>query len=147
MGIKIKHNGTDVILEELTLPELEQLFIDTRKLISVIEEQLEYPLLLADDSKRTPDVAGATFALTNYKAAIPVIERAIAKRSKEQRIRQHEQAGIDAAKKRGKAKAARKRTTAEFFADVAWEELSEPLFFAFMAEAKKRRKAQGEKQT
>jgi hypothetical protein len=80
MGIKIKHNGTDVILEELTLPELEQLFIDTRKLISVIEEQLEYPLLLADDSKRTPDVAGATFALKNYRAAIPVIEQAIAAR-------------------------------------------------------------------
>jgi hypothetical protein len=147
MGIKIKHNGTDVILEELTLPELEQLFIDTRKLISVIEEQLEYPLLLADDSKRTPDVAGATFALKNYRAAIPVIEQAIAARRKEQNIRRHEQAGIDAAKKRGKAKAARTRTTAEFFVDVAWDRMNEPLFDAFMTEAKKRRKAQGEKQT
>jgi hypothetical protein len=92
-------------------------------------------------------VAGATFALKNYRAAIPVIEQAIAARRKEQNIRRHEQAGIDAAKKRGKAKAARTRTTAEFFVDVAWDRMNEPLFDAFMTEAKKRRKAQGEKQT
>lgn len=122
-------------LDALSLLKLQELFLRTKRIIATIEEQLEYPLLLTE-GERGMDVSGATFALKQYKAALPLIEQAIAARRKQQRIDEHSQHNQP---KTTTAKAERQKTLAEHFVQVAWERMNEPLFDAFVAEAKKRR--------
>ena len=120
----------------MPLDELQKLFLVTRKIIATIEEELAYTPIV-DVGKPLPDTAGAAFALKNYKASIPLIEQAIAERRRDQRIAQHERENQP---KTTTAKAERQKVLAEHFVQVARERLNEPLFDAFVAEAKKRRK-------
>ncbi len=134
----VKYRSQWVELDTLTLPELQKVFLVTRKIIATIEEELAYTPIV-DVGKPLPDTAKATFALKNYKTSIPLIEQAIAERRKQQRMAQHERENQP---KETSAKTERQKTVAEHFVQVAWERMNEPLFDAFMAEAKKRRKAE-----
>lgn len=129
----VKYRGKSVELDSLTLGELQNLFVTSRRIIAVIEEQLEYPLLLPQGEHG--DVSGAAFALKQYKASIPLIEQAISAKRKQERIEQHERHNQPAAES---AKERRQKTLAELFVQVAWERMNEPLFDAFMEEAKRR---------
>jgi hypothetical protein len=132
----VRYRNKSVELNDLSLDDLQKIYLSYHKAIATIEEQLEYPLLLAEGGKRE-DTSGATFALKQYKASIPLIEQAIAARRKQQRIEEHNQ--HNQPKTEG-AKGRRQKSLAEFFVQVAWEKMNEPLFDNYMAEAKKRRK-------
>lgn len=56
----IKYRDKWVELDSLSLPELQKLFLVTRKIIATIEEELAYTPIV-DVGKPLPDTAGAAF--------------------------------------------------------------------------------------
>lgn len=132
--------NTRIDVDDLSLSAAERMRQGLRVKEAAITARLEEGELIVDaGGGKVWKYGNAVQALRLTRTEINVLDQRIAELRKENRKQAHlEFQAAQTAQKPSKAR--RQKEIAEIFVQVAWEEMSPPLFDEFMREAKRRRK-------